>query len=207
MKVKVVTLENKAAGEIDLDEAIFGLPERKDLLQRAVEWQRAKKRAGTHKVKDRAEVSGTGQKPFRQKGSGRARAGTLRASQHEGGGVAIGPGLRSHAYSLPKKVRSLALKTALSVKQAKGELFVLDALEVKAAKTKDMADKFAKLGLSKPLFIDGAQVNEGFAKAARNLKGVDVLPTQGANVYDILRHKELVLTKASVEALQARLRG
>jgi large subunit ribosomal protein L4 len=205
MKLHVVTLENKAAGEVELADAIFGLTPRKDILQRVVEWQRSKARAGTHKTKDRSEVSGTGKKPFKQKGTGNARQGTLRAPQHEGGGRAHGPVVRSHAYDLPKKVRKLGMRHALSAKQAEGKLIVIDSIVMKAAKTKNVAAHFKKLGLTKPLIIGGEKLDEGFAKAARNLVGVDVLPTQGANVYDILRHKELVLTKEAALALQARL--
>jgi large subunit ribosomal protein L4 len=205
MKLNVVTLENKAAGEVELADAVFGLSPRKDILQRVVEWQRSKRRAGTHKTKDRSEVSGTGKKPFKQKGTGNARQGTLRAPQHEGGGRAHGPVVRSHAYDLPKKVRKLGMCHALSAKQAEGKLIVVDSIVVKAAKTKDVAAHFKKLGLTKPLIIGGATLDEAFAKAARNLVGVDVLPMQGANVYDILRHKELVLTKEAALALQARL--
>jgi len=205
MKVNVVTLENKAAGELELNDAVFGLAPRKDILARVVEWQRAKARAGTHKTKTRAEVSGTGKKPFKQKGTGGARQGTTRGPHQEGGGRAHGPVVRSHAYSLPKKVRALGLKHALSAKQAEGKLFILSDVTVKEGKTKNLIANFTALGFVKPLFITGAEVNESFAKAARNVIGVDVLPVQGANVFDILRHKELVLTKEAVEALQTRL--
>ena len=206
MKVNVVTLDNKAAGERELLDAIFGLEPRKDILQRVVEWQRAKKRAGTHKTKDRSEVSGTGKKPFKQKGTGGARQGTLRGPHQEGGGRAHGPVVRSHAYSLPKKIRALGLKHALSAKQAEGKLFVVDSLSLTDAKTKVVSKQFATLGLTKPLFISGETVDVGFAKAIGNLIGHDALPVQGANVYDILRHKELVLTKEAVDALEARLK-
>lgn len=205
MKLNVVTLENKAVGEIELADAVFGLEPRKDILQRVVEWQRAKARAGTHKTKTRAEVSGPGKKPFKQKGTGGARQGTTRGPHHEGGGRAHGPVVRSHAYTLTKKVRSLGLKHALSAKQAEGKLLVVDGVVLKDAKTKTMVANFKKLGLTKPLFIMGAEVDAGFAKAISNLIGADVLPTQGANVYDILRHKELVLTKEAVATLQERL--
>lgn len=205
MKVNVVTLENKAAGELELADAIFGLEPRKDILARVVLWQQAKRRAGTHKTKDRSEVSGPGKKPFKQKGTGNARQGTLRAPHHEGGGRAHGPVVRDHGYSLPKKIRALGLKHALSAKQSEGKLIIVADTNVKEAKTKALVASFKKIGLSKPLFITGATVDEAFAKAARNVVGVDVLPVQGANVYDILRHKELVLTKEAVEALQARL--
>lgn len=204
MKIAVVTLENKAAGEVDLADAIFGLTPRADILQRVVEWQRAKARAGTHKTKDRSEVSGTGKKPFKQKGTGGARQGTLRGPHQEGGGRAHGPVVRSHAYSLPKKIRSLGLKHALSAKQAEGKLVVVDSL--KASKTKEISAQLKKLGLAKPLFISADVVDAGFAKAINNLIGVDALPVAGANVYDILRHKELVLSKDAVAALEARLK-
>lgn len=206
MKQAVITLENKPAGDVDLADAIFGLAPRKDILQRVVEWQRAKARAGTHKTKTRAEVSGTGKKPFKQKGTGNARQGTLRAPQHEGGGRAHGPVVRSHGYSLNKKVRSLGLKHALSAKKAEGKLIVVDTLAVKAAKTKTVSAQLKALGLTKPLFIGGEKIDAGFAKAIHNLIGVDALPVQGANVYDILRHKELVISKEAVAALEARLK-
>jgi large subunit ribosomal protein L4 len=204
MKINVVTLENKAAGELELSDAVFGLEPRKDILARVVQWQQAKRRAGTHKTKTRAEVSGTGKKPFKQKGTGGARQGTTRGPHQEGGGRAHGPVVRSHAYGLPKKVRALGLKHALSSKQVAGKLFVISEAALKDGKTKSLVASFAAMGLVKPLFITGAEVNVAFANAARNIIGVDVLPVQGANVYDILRHKELVLTKEAVEALQAR---
>lgn len=204
MKASVVTIDNKEAGSIELNDAIFGVEPRADILHRVVEYQRAKARAGTHKTKDRSEVSGTGKKPFKQKGSGNARQGTLRAPQHEGGGRAHGPVVRSHAVSLNKKIRALGLKMALSSKQKDGALFILDVASVKDAKTKSVAASFAKMGLTKALIIDVKDANEGFGKVARNLKDVNILPTQGANVYDILRHKQLVITKEAVSALEAR---
>lgn len=206
MKAKVVNLDNKAAGELTLDAAVFGLPVRADILQRVVEWQRAKARAGTHKTKGISEISGTTKKPFKQKGTGNARSGSLRSPQNRGGATIFGPVVRSHEYSLPKKVRKLGLKTALSAKQADGKLFILADTDVKEAKTKDIVAKFAALGFTAPLIIDGEAVNENFAKAARNIKGVDVLPQIGANVYDILRHSELVLTQDAVKLLEARLK-
>lgn len=205
MKAKIVTLDNKDSGEIELNDAIFGLIARADILQRVVEWQRARKRAGTHASKTRSEVSGTTKKAFKQKGTGRARQGTHRATQHRGGARVHGPVVRDHGFSLPKKIRALGLKMALSAKQASGQLRIIDEAKVKDAKTAVMVKQFEKLALSKPLFITGAIVDEAFAKSARNIKGVDVLPVQGANVYDILRHKELVLTKEAVEGLQSRL--
>lgn len=204
MKLNITTLDAKASGEITLNPEIFGLKPRKDILQRMVEYQRAKKRAGTHKTKGISDISGTTKKPFKQKGTGNARQGSLRSPQFRGGATIFGPVVRSHAVSLNKKFRKLALKTALSAKQKSGDLVILADTKLKEAKTKDLALKFEKLGWQRPLIIDDA-VDEGFAKAARNLKYVDVLPQIGINVYDILRHKELVLTKAAVESLEARL--
>jgi large subunit ribosomal protein L4 len=206
MKVKVITLENKAAGEIDLSDAIFGLKVRKDLLHRMVEWQRSKARAGTHKTKTISEISGTTKKPWKQKGSGNARAGSLRDSQFRGGATIFGPVVRSHEVGMNKKVRKLALKHALSSKQADGTLFVLDSATLDKPQTKTIATAFKKNGWDAPLIIDGVQLNEAFAKAARNIIHVDVLPFAGANVYDILRHKQLVLTKDAVKALEERLK-
>jgi large subunit ribosomal protein L4 len=206
MKCPVTTLDNKKAGEIDLDDAVFGLPARKDILARMVNWQLAKRRAGTHKVKTRGEVSGSTRKLFRQKGTGNARMGSARTTQRRGGGTVFGPVVRDHSHELTKKVRKLGLKTALSAKAAEGKLIVIDEAALKAPKTAELAKKFAALGWSSVLIIDGAQVDGGFAKAARNLPLVDVLPQQGANVYDILRRDTLVLTKGAVEALEARLK-
>ncbi|HEY9537736.1 MAG TPA: 50S ribosomal protein L4 [Kiloniellaceae bacterium] len=206
MKCPVTTLDNKQAGEIELDDTVFGLPARKDILARVVNWQLAKRRAGTHKVKTRGEVSGSTRKLFRQKGTGNARMGSARTTQRRGGGTVFGPVVRDHAHDLNKKVRKLGLKTALSAKAAEGKLIVVDEAAVKAPKTSDLAKKFAALGWSSVLIIDGAQVDDGFARAARNLPLVDVLPQQGANVYDILRRDTLVLTKGAVEALEARLK-
>lgn len=206
MKLDVISLENKKAGSVDLDDAIFGLEVRSDLLARAVNWQLAKRRQGTHAVKGRTDVSGGGKKPFRQKGTGSARQGTSRAPQHRGGGVVFGPTPRSYEHKLPKKVRKLALKTALSAKQAEGKLVVVDTAELKAPKTADLNKKLAALGWGSALVIDGAEVNKNFALAAGNIVGIDVLPSQGANVYDILRHDTLVLTQDAVTKLQERLK-
>ncbi|MEQ8353890.1 MAG: 50S ribosomal protein L4 [Kiloniellaceae bacterium] len=206
MKCPITTLDNKAAGEIELDESIFGLEPRKDILSRMVNWQLAKRRAGTHKVKTRGEVAGSTRKLFRQKGTGNARMGSARTTQRRGGGTVFGPVLRDHGHELTKKLRRLGLKTALSSKAAAGKLVVVDDVAVKQPKTGDLAKKFAALGWSSVLIIDGAQVDGGFAKAVRNLPLVDVLPQQGANVYDILRRDTLVLTKGAVEALEARLK-
>ncbi len=206
MKCAVTTLDNKTAGEIDLAEEVFGLPLRRDILARAVNWQLAKRRAGTHKSKGRSEVSGSNAKRYRQKGTGRARVGAGKVSQFRGGGQAFGPVVRDHAHALNKKVRKLALKTALSAKLADGKLIVLDAAKAAQPKTADLAKKFAALGWSSVLVIDGPEVDGNFARAARNLPGIDVLPQQGANVHDILRRDTLVLTKGAVEALEARLK-
>lgn len=204
MKTNIIALDGSAAGDIELSDDVFGRAVRKDVLHRMVEWQRAKRQAGTHKTKTRGEVSGTTKKPFKQKGTGRARQGSLKGPHMVGGGNAFGPRVRSHAHDLTKKFRKLALKVALSSKREEGTLIVLKDTGVQEVKTGQLAASFAKLGWSRPLIVDAA-VNENFARAARNIKHVDVLPTAGINVYDILRHKELVLTKAAVEALQERL--
>jgi large subunit ribosomal protein L4 len=206
MKCPVTTLENKAAGEITLDDEIFGLPVRADILARMVNWQLAKRRAGTHKAKERGEVRGSTRKLYRQKGTGRARAGSARTVQRRGGGVVHGPRPRDHAHGLPKKVRKLALKTALSSKVAEGKLVVIDAAKLKNAKTRELVKRLTTLGWSSALVIDGEALDEGFALAARNIPGIDVLPQQGANVYDILRRETLILTKDAVAALEARLK-
>ncbi|MBU6508166.1 MAG: 50S ribosomal protein L4 [Alphaproteobacteria bacterium] len=206
MKLPVKSLDNKAAGDIEVADDIFGLPVRKDILARMVQWQLAKRRAGTHKTKGISDISGTTKKPWKQKGTGRARQGSLRSPQFRGGAVIFGPVVRSHEYGLQKKVRRLALKTALSAKQAEGKLVVLDSAKVKDAKTSALAKSFAKLGLASALIIDGATLDESFARAARNLPGIDVLPQQGANVYDIMRRDTLVLTRDAVQALEARLK-
>lgn len=206
MKTEVLTLDAKKAGDIDLDEAIFGVEARADILHRVVNWQLAKRRAGTHAVKFRSDIARTGKKWGRQKGGGSARHGSRRSNIFVGGGRAFGPIPRDHGHSLPKKIRSLGLKSALSSKQAGGDLIVIDTAELKDGKTKELKAVLDKLGLENALFIDGADVNENFARAARNIPGVDVLPTIGANVYDILRRQKLVLTKAAVEALGERLK-
>jgi len=206
MKVNVINLENKKAGDIELADEVFGLAPREDLLQRMVKYQLAARRSGTHKTKGVAEVSGTGAKPFAQKGTGRARQGQKRAPHQRGGGVAHGPVLRSHAHDLPKKVRKLALKTALSAKQAEGKLIIVDELKAKDVKTKIMAGKFKALGWDSTLIVDGAELDKNFALSARNLPRIDMLTSTGANVYDILRRDVLVLTKSAVESLEARLK-
>ena len=205
MKYEVRTLENKKAGEVTLNPAIFGLPVRSDILARMVNYQLAKRRSGNHQTKTISMISGTTRKPFAQKGTGNARAGSLRAPQMRGGATVFGPVTRDHSHKLPKKVRTLALKTALSSKAADGSLLILDDAALKAAKTKDLEAKVKSLGLKTALIIDGEQVNENFARAAQNLPGLDVLPSQGINVYDILRREHLVLTKSALEKLEGRL--
>ena len=206
MKADVVTIEAGSAGSVDLDDGIYGLKPRADLLQRAVRWQLAKRQAGTHKSKGRSEIAGSTKKIVAQKGTGGARHGNRKAPQFRGGGKAFGPVVRSHEFSLPKKVRKLALKTALSTKQAAGRLIVLDEAKMDAPKTRALALNLAKLGLVNVLIIDGQSVDENFARAAANIPNVDVLPTIGANVYDILRRDTLVLTKSAVAGLEERLK-
>jgi large subunit ribosomal protein L4 len=205
MKLVVHNLANEAVGDIELADAVFGLPPRGDILARVINWQLAKRRAGTHKTKGVSDISGTTKKPYKQKGTGRARQGSLRSPQFRGGATIFGPVVRSHAFDLQKKVRRLGLKTALSVKQAEGKLVVIDAAHLAEAKTGVLRQRLAALGWSSVLIIDAA-VDEGFARAARNLPRVDVLPQQGANVYDIVRRDVLVLTRAAVAELEARLR-
>lgn len=205
MKLDVVNLQAGNAGEVELNEAIFGLEPRADILHRVVRWQRAKAQAGTHKVKTRSETSYSTKKIYRQKGTGGARHGDRNAPIFRKGGVYKGPTPRSHAFDLPKKVRALGLKLALSAKAGSGKLVVLDSTEMGEAKTSVLAKAAKELGWKKALVIDGAEVNENFARAARNLDGVDVLPSIGANVYDILRRDTLVITRAGLEALEARL--
>ncbi len=206
MKMDVTTLEAGKAGTIELPDHIFGLEPRADILHRMVVWQLAKRRAGTHKTKSRSEVARTGAKWGRQKGLGRARHGDRKAGIFVGGAKAHGPKPRSHAIGLPKKMRALALRHALSAKVKSGELIVLDKAEVAEPKTKIVRGAFDRLGIDNALIIDGREVNENFARAARNIPNIDVLPVQGINVYDILRRHKLVLTKAAVEALQERFK-
>ena len=206
MKLAVKTLDNTEAGDIELAEEVFGLPIRRDILARMVHWQLAKRRAGTHKTKGISDIQGTTRKPWKQKGTGRARQGSLRSPQFRGGAVIFGPVVRSHEFGLQKKVRRLALKTALSAKQAEGKLVVLEEARLAEAKTKALAERFEKLGWGSVLIIGGASLDENFARAARNLPQVDVLPQQGANVYDILRRDTLVLTRDAVQQLEARLK-
>jgi len=203
MELKMTTLEGKAAGSVTLSDEIFGLEPRKDLISRCINWQLAKRRAGTHKVKGRAEIWRTGKKLTRQKGGGTARHGSHRVNLFRGGGRSFGPVVRSHAHDLPKKVRALALRHALSAKAKDGGIIILETATVKDGKTKELITRFGKLGLANALIIDGAQVEATFANAARNIPNIDVLPVQGINVYDILRRHKLVLTKAALDALEA----
>jgi len=206
MKADVIKLDAKAAGSIELSDAIFGLEPRADILHRVVRYQLAKRQAGTHKVKTRSEVSYSTKKIYRQKGTGGARHGARSAPIFRGGGVYKGPTPRSHAHDLTKKFRALGLRHALSAKATAGELVVLDAATLTNAKTKDLAKVLANLGWKKALVIDGAEVDANFALAVRNLDNINILPSQGANVYDILRRDVLVLTKSEVESLEARLK-
>lgn len=206
MKADVQTLAAKKSGTVDLSDHIFGLEPREDILHRMVVYQLAKRQAGTHRTKPRGEINRTGARIGKQKGGGRARHGSARAGIFRGGAKAFGPRVRSHAIDLPKKVRALALRHALSAKAVAGELMILDNVEAKTAKTKALKGDFAKLGLENALIIDGAEVNKNFAMAAGNIGNIDVLPVQGINVYDILRRRTLVLTKAAIDALEARFK-
>ena len=206
MKLDVTTLDGTAAGSVELDEAIFGLEPRADLLARCVRWQLAKRQAGTHAVKNRSDVDRTTKKVYKQKGTGNARHGAASAPQFRGGGRAFGPQVRSHAHGLPKKVRALALRHALSSKAKDASLIVVDEVTLPEPKTKALVERFGKLGLANALIIGGAEIETNFQRAARNIPNVDVLPVQGINVYDILRREKLVLTKAAVDALEARFK-
>ncbi|MEX1179555.1 MAG: 50S ribosomal protein L4 [Cucumibacter sp.] len=204
MDLNVTTLEGKAAGKVTLTEAIFGLEPRADILQRMIRYQLLGRMAGTHDVKNRGDVHGTTRKFMRQKGTGGARHGTRKVNIFRGGGRSFGPTPRSHAIELPKKIRALALRHALSAKAKSGDLIVVDKAEVKDAKTASLKTAFGKLGLGDALIVGGAELDKNFSLAARNIPGIDVLPAQGINVYDILRRQKLVLTRAALEALEAR---
>lgn len=206
MKHDIVNLDNQNVGSMELADSVFGVDVRMDILNRVVNWQLANRRAGTHKTKTIAEVSGTTKKPYKQKGTGRARQGSLRATQFRGGGISFGPVVRSHEQDLPKKIRQLGMRCALSSKAQNGKLVLVDALKLPEVKTKDLLSKMEKLGLTSALFVGGAEVDGNFKLAARNIVGIDVLPQQGANVYDILRRDTLVLTKEAAENLEARLK-
>ena len=205
MDMKITTLDGKEAGSVTLSETVFGLDPRADLIQRCITWQLAKRQRGTHKVKNRAEINRTGKKMYKQKGTGSARHGSARVNLFRGGGRSFGPVVRSHASDLPKKVRKLALRCALSSKAAEGKLIVLDQAALAEPKTAKLKGHFGKLGVTSVLIIAGAEVDTNFARAAANIAHVDVLPQQGANVYDILRRDTLVLTKDAVKHLEERL--
>jgi len=206
MELPLTHFDGKKSGSVKLSDAIFGLDPRPDLIHRCIVWQLAKRRAGTHKVKNRAEIWRTGKKMYAQKGTGNARHGSARVPQFRGGGRAFGPHVRSHEVGLPKKVRALALKHALSAKAKDGGILVVDKAAIDGGKTKALKASFAKLGLVNALIVDGAEVDAGLKLAARNLRNIDVLPIQGINVYDILRRTKLVLTRAAVDALEARFK-
>ncbi len=210
MKIAVNTLAGGKSGELELDDAVFGLEPRADILHRMVTWQLAKRRAGTRRIKTRGEVAYSGRKIVRQKGSGGARHGDRKVSQFRGGAKAHGPVVRDHSHGLPKKVRAMALRHALSAKARRGDLIVIDEAALPEAKTKAAKKAFGDLGYAKDwrsaLVVGGAEINADFARAARNLPEFDVLPMQGANVYDILRRDKLVLTRAAAEGLQERLK-
>ncbi len=206
MQLIVTTLDGKKAGSVTVSDAIFGLEPRPDIIQRCVVWQLAKRQRGTHAVKNRADINRTGKKMYRQKGTGSARHGSARVNLFRGGGRSFGPQPRSHAIGLPKKIRALALKHALSAKAKDDGIIVIEALSLKEAKTKALRNQFEKLGLANALIIDGAEIAPGVRTAARNIPNIDVLPVQGINVYDILRRQKLVLTRAAVDALEARFK-
>ena len=206
MKLDITTLEGKSAGSVDLNETIFGLDPRADLLARCVRWQLAKRQAGTHATKGRSDINRTTKKLYKQKGTGGARHGSARVPQFRGGGRAFGPVVRSHAHDLPKKVRALALRHALSSKVKDSSLIIIDDVKLADAKTKGLIERFGKMGLGSALIIGGVEIEANFERAARNIPNIDVLPVQGINVYDILRREKLVLTKAAVDALEARFK-
>ena len=207
MKLAVKTIENKAAGEITLDKDVFGAEIRKEILHRMVNYQLAKRRSGNHKVKQRHEINGTGKKPHAQKGTGRARAGDKKRNIDRGGATVFGPVVRSHALSIPKKVRKLAMKIALSTKAAEGKLIILDDVKAKSHKTKPIADALAKFEIDSAFIVGGKEIDVNFARATANLPRIDVVPSVGANVYDILRRDILVLTKDAVAELTEKLKG
>jgi large subunit ribosomal protein L4 len=206
MEFKVTTLDGETTGSVELSAEIFGLEPRADLIQRCIVWQLSRRQRGTHAVKNRAEIWRTGKKMYKQKGTGSARHGSARVPQFRGGGRAFGPQVRSHAIELPKKVRALALRHALSAKAKDGGIVVLDRAALDDGKTKTLKARFAKLGFENALIIDGAELETKFTLAARNIPNIDVLPVQGINVYDILRRRKLVLTRAAVDALEARFK-
>lgn len=206
MQFDLFNLKNENLGQIEVSEQVFFGPVRKDIISRVVLWQLAKRRAGTHCAKNISAVQGTTKKPWKQKGTGRARQGSLRSVQFRGGAVAHGPVPRSHEHDLPKKVRQYGLRSVIAAKRESGDLIILDSLNIENRKTKDMLALLQNMGLQSALFIDGQQVNDSFKTAIRNIKNIDALPSIGANVYDILRREKLILTKEAVENLEARLK-
>jgi large subunit ribosomal protein L4 len=206
MELKMLSLDGNESGSVTLNKDIFGLEPRPDIIHRCVVWQLAKRRAGTHKVKTRGEIARTGKKLAAQKGTGGARHGSHRVNLFRGGGRSFGPVVRSHEIGLPKKVRALALRHALSAKAKDGGIMVLDKASLADPKTKGLSERFSKLEITNALIVDGAEIDTNFRNAARNIPHVDVLPVQGINVYDILRHGKLVLTKAALDALEARFK-
>jgi len=206
VKIDVTSFDGETAGSIELADEVFGLEPRADLIHRVIRWQLAKRRAGTHAVKNRADIARTGKKMYKQKGTGGARHGSARVPQFRGGGRAFGPQVRSHEHDLNKKVRALALKHALSAKAKDGDILVWEKAELAEPKTKILRQGFDKSGLKNALIIDGAAPQRNFALAARNLPSIDVLPIEGVSVYDIIRREKLVLTRAAVDALEARLK-
>jgi large subunit ribosomal protein L4 len=206
MELKVTSLDGKASGSVTLSDTIFGLEPRTDIIHRCVVWQLAKRRSGTHEVKNRADIHRTGKKMYRQKGTGSARHGSARVNLFRGGGRSFGPHTRDHAVGLPKKVRALALRHALSSKAKDGGILIIETLNIKDAKTKALRGHFEKLGVSNALFIDGAELSADVRTAARNIPNIDVLPVVGINVYDVMRRHKLVLTRAAVDALEARFK-
>jgi large subunit ribosomal protein L4 len=206
MELTVTSLDGKKSGSVQVSDAIFGLEPRADIIHRCVLWQLAKRQRGTHEVKNRADITRTGKKMYRQKGTGSARHGSARVNLFRGGGRSFGPHTRSHAIGLPKKVRALALKHALSAKAKDDGIIVIEALTVKDARTKALRNQFEKLGISNALFIDGAEIAADVRTAARNIPNIDVLPVAGINVYDVMRRRTLILTRAAVDALEARFK-
>jgi large subunit ribosomal protein L4 len=207
MKIDVINLSSAKVREIELDDSIFSIDVRSDIMARVVKWQLAKARSGNHKVKTRAEVKHTTRKPFKQKGTGRARQGMTSVPNMRGGGIAFGPVVRDHSHSLPKKVRALGLRSAISSKLSDGKLFVIENLNIDTYKTADLSKILNKLGLKSTLFVDSQNINDNFKKASSNIIGVDVLPHIGLNVYDILKHDSLVFTEEGVKELVGRLNG
>jgi large subunit ribosomal protein L4 len=206
VELKVTTLDGKKSGSVTVSDAIFGLEPRPDIIHRCVVWQLAKRQRGTHEVKNRADIDRTGKKMYRQKGTGSARHGSARVNLFRGGGRSFGPHTRSHEIGLPKKVRALALKHALSAKAKDDGILVIEALALKEAKTKALRRQFEKLGVSNALFIDGAEIAADVRMAARNIPDIDLLPVAGINVYDVMRRQTLVLTRAAIDALEARFK-